>query len=94
MVERDIVLTIDACLAVLDGRNITELGELKAVRERAEYTAPEIQRENWVLLCLFLDRKVRSGELPSPAAADAPAWVKWLSDVVEAKVIILRGKES
>ena len=89
--ERDFSLVLDALAAIFSARGdgVAER-HIAWLRERADYRAPELAREGWVELLTFLGVESRAGRLPNPKAPDAPAWSKWLSDVVEARVLLVR----
>lgn len=93
MKDRDIMLVIDAVLALLDGRDITGLEALKTLRSKAQFMAPEVQQGNWLKLCNWLNGKVDEGEIPKHSAEDAPLWAKWLNQVISAEVIIVKREE-
>lgn len=89
--ERDFSLVTDAIAAILSARgDDAGVSYLAWLKERASYQAPELVRDNWVLLLTYLGEAARNGRLPDPKADDAPPWAKWLSDVVEARVLLVR----
>ena len=89
--ERDFSLVTDAIAAILSARgDDAGVSYLTWLKEHACYQPPEMARESWVLLTTYLSGAVREGRLPSPKDESAPAWAKWLSDVVEAPVLLVR----
>lgn len=89
--ERDFALVTDAVAAIFSARgDDAAVSYLTWLKEHASYQAPGLARDNWVLLLMYLDGAVREGKLPNPKADDAPPWAKWLSDVVEARVLLVR----
>ena len=89
--ERDFALVTDALAAIFSARDDEEgVVEMARLKERSAYRAPELSREDWVALLRYLGMASKAGRLPNPKAPDAPVWARWMSDVVEARVLLVR----
>lgn len=84
---RDIGLTIATCVALFEAAGI-DTERLKSVQQSACYTPPEMQAGSWRLLCNLLAELTVEGKLPK---SDVP-WVKFMVDVVNGKVLVIRGE--
>lgn len=75
--QRDICNVIDQIVSVIPRDELAALmPELQQIKDRALYTAPELQRERWVDLCAFLNSNLGPPQF---------SWQREVAEIVSGK---------